>query len=133
MYFDELAKCAGFSPGTESAEADILAEFQHRGFFLAYALECPMEEHCEPQHALNQMGPTVIKRIQSSYKPKQVAPLGQAMQELIPLLELSGFGDRLILFDGGPFVDPFLGDPQNQAEFDTALGDRLCRALAFLR
>jgi hypothetical protein len=133
MYFDELAKCAGFAPDSAAAEAEILAEFQHRGFFLAYSLECPLEEHCEPKTALNHIGPTVIQRIQNSYKPKHIAPLGQAMQELVPLLELSPVGDRLVLFDGGPFVDPFLGDPQNQAEFDTALGDRLCRALTSVR
>lgn len=130
MFFDELAKCAGHPSGEEVSEEIVLADFQRRGFFLAYAVECPLEEVADPAATINRLGPTVARRIQSSYKPKFVAPLGQPMAELIPLLELSGLGDRLILSGGGPFVDPFLGDPQNQAEFGTALGDRLTTALA---
>jgi hypothetical protein len=130
MFFDELAKCAGQPAGGELSEESVLAEFQRRGFFLAYGVECPLEEVNDPEQALNRLGPMVVRRIQSSYKPKFVAPLGQAMAELIPLLELSGLSDRLILNGGGPFVDPFLGDPQNQAEFGTALGDRLTSALS---
>jgi hypothetical protein len=130
MFFDELAKCAGHSASGELNEEVVLAEFQRRGFFLAYGVECPLEEVSDPEQALNRLGPTVVRRIQSSYKPKFVAPLGQSMAELIPLFELSGLSDRLILNGGGPFVDPFLGDPQNQAEFGTALGDRLTSALS---
>jgi hypothetical protein len=130
MFFDELAKCAGHSASGELNEETVLAEFQRRGFFLAYGVECPLEEVSDPEQALNRLGPTVVRRIQSSYKPKFIAPLGQSMAELIPLLELSGLSDRLILNGGGPFVDPFLGDPQNQAEFGTALGDRLTSALS---
>jgi hypothetical protein len=130
MFFDELAKCAGHPSGEDVNEEIVLAEFQRRGFFLAYAVECPLEEVSEPKEAVNRLGPTVVRRIQTSYKPKFVAPLGQPMAELIPLLELSGLSDRLILNGGGPFVDPFLGDPQNQVEFGTALGDRLTSALS---
>ena len=132
MFFDELAKCAGHLAGGELNEEIVLAEFQRSGFFLAYGVECPLEEVSESELALNRLGPMVVRRIQSSYKPKFVAPLGQPMAELIPLLELSGLSDRLILSSGGPFVDPFLGDPQNQAEFGTALGDRLTKALSHI-
>jgi hypothetical protein len=128
MYFDELAKCAGHAADTVADEEGILAEFQRRGFFHTCAVECPVEEAGED--ALNRLGPTVVRRIQTSYKPKLIAPMGDAMKELIPLLELSGLQERLILSGGGPFVDPFLGDPQNQAEFGTGVGDRLVRALA---
>jgi len=128
MYFDELAKCAGHAVGTVADEESALLEFQRHGFFLAWAVECPVEEAGEG--ALNRLGPTVVKRIQASYKPKFIAPVGEAMKELIPLLEISGLQDRLVLNNGGPFVDPFLGDPQNQAEFDTGIGSRLTRALA---
>lgn len=132
MFFDELAKCAGHLAGGELNEEIVLAEFQRSGFFLAYGVECPLEEVSESELALNRLGPMVVRRIRSSYKPKFVAPLGQPMAELIPLLELSGLSDRLILSSGGPFVDPFLGDPQNQAEFGTALGDRLTKALSHI-
>jgi len=129
MFFDELAKCAGFTPGSDIKEEAVLAEFQRRGLLLAWAVECPLEEQPDPDAALNRFSPTLLKRIQMSYKPKRLVPIGQRIAEIVPFLELSGFGERMVLSDGGPFVDPFLGDPQNQAEFGTALGDRLTRAL----
>ncbi len=132
MYFEEIAKCAGFSPGTEINEEAALAEFQRRGFFLAHAVECPVRTPQELSTALDRLGPTVVKRVETSYKPKYVMPISQPMERLVPLFQLSRWGERLVLNDGGPFVDPFLGDPQNQAEFETALGDRLTRALARL-
>jgi hypothetical protein len=130
MYFDELAKCGGHPSGAAVNEEIVLAEFQRSGFFLTYAVECPLEEVTEAERAVNRRGPTVVQRIQTSYKPKFVAPIGQRIAELIPLFELSGLSDRLVLSCGGPFVDPFLGDPQNQAEFGTALGDRLVTAFS---
>lgn len=129
MFCDEMAKCAGFPPGREISEENVLTEFQRRGLLLAWAVECPLEEHPHPAGALNAMSSTLLKRIQTNYKPRRILPIGQRIAELIPFLELSGLGERMVLSEGGPFVDPFLGDPQNQAEFGTALGDRLCRAL----
>jgi hypothetical protein len=49
---------------------------------------------------------------------------------VIPVLQSKGWTEKMILNDGKPFDDPFLGDPQRQAEFGTALGDRLAKALA---
>jgi hypothetical protein len=129
MFFDELAKCAGFAPGGEFSEETVLAEFQRRGLLLTWAVECPLEEHQDAAGAVNAMSATLLKRLQTSYKPKRIVPVGQRIAEIVPFLQLSGLGERLVLSDGGPFVDPFLGDPQNQAEFGTALGDRLCHAL----
>jgi hypothetical protein len=51
---------------------------------------------------------------------------------LIRLFGLIGWGDRLVLDKGGPFVDPYLGDPQRQAVFATSYGDRICKALGEL-
>jgi hypothetical protein len=132
MFFDELAKCAELSAGTEIQEGSAIAEFQRRGFFLAYAVECPLSNPRDLGDVLRRLAPSILQRIQTSYKPKYIAPLGHPIQELIPLFQLKGLVHQLLLDDGGPFVDPFLGDPQNQAEFGTALGDRLLRALASL-
>jgi hypothetical protein len=129
MFFDEMAKCAGFPAGVEIDEEKVLAEFQKRGLFLAWVDECPLEEQPDADGALNRLSSTLLKRIQTSLKPRRILPIGQRIAELLPFLELSGLGERMVLSDGGPFVDPFLGDPQNQAEFGTALGDRLTRAL----
>lgn len=130
MYFDELAKLAGHFTGTQIDEETALREFQRRGFFLTHAVECPVEDYAELQTTMHRLAPTVLKRVQASYQPKYVAPLSEPTHELVRIFGLIGWGDRLILDRGGPFVDPFLGDPQGQAEFGTSLGDRLVRALS---
>ncbi len=129
MFFDEIAKCLGRIPGETTDEEATLSEFQRRGFFLAYAVECPIES---PEHlaAVTRLAPTVLLRINSSYKPKFVAPISHALQPLIPLLQKSSWGDRLILYNGESFDGPFLGDAQQRADFGTALGDRMTKALA---
>lgn len=128
MYFDEIVKSAGI--GADMNEDAALAEFQRRGFFLAYAVECPVDSSEALSAALNQLAPVIVKRVKLSYKPKYIVPISPAMEELTPLFELSGWGERLVLNAGKPFVDPFLGDPQGQAEFGTSLGDRLAHALS---
>ena len=130
MYFDEIVKSAGIPLNADMKEEAALAEFQHRGFFLAYAVECPVDSEEALSAALNRLGPVMVKRVNASYKPKYIAPISSPMGELAPLFELSGWGQRLVLNDGKPFVDPFLGDPQGQAEFGTSLGDRLAEALS---
>jgi hypothetical protein len=70
-----------------------------------------------------------VLRVNASYKPKFLAPISRDLHPLLPLLQLKGWNDKLILFEGEPFDDPFLGDPQGQAEFGTSLGDRLSKAL----
>lgn len=130
MFFDELAKCIGHARGPLTREDATLAEFQKRGFFLAYAVECPVGSSDELAEALDRLASTVVLRLNSSYKPKFVAPISRDLQCLIPLLQLKGWNEKLILNDGEPFDDPFLGDPQSQAEFGTSLGERLAKALA---
>ncbi len=130
MFFDELSKCVGRKPGESLHEESTLAEFQRHGFYLAYAVECPVESPEQLAAAVARLAPTVLLRVNASYKPKFVAPISAALRPLIPLLESISWGERLILHEGKPFHDPFLGDPQRQAEFGTALGDRLSKALA---
>lgn len=132
MYFIELAKLAGAKPGSDAAEETTLAEFQRRGFFLAYAVECPVEDYEQLTAAVRRFAPTVVQRVQTSYKPKHVALISQATQELMKPLQVANWGGQLVLDGGAPFVDPFLGDPQNQAEFGTSLGDRLVAAVSGL-
>ncbi len=136
MYFSELGKLAGAEPGSETPDEATLAEFQRRGIFLAYAFDCPVNNHDDSFNRLTaevrRLAPTVVLRVQTSYKPKYVALISQPTQELIQPLREAKWADRLVLDDGAPFVDPFLGDPQNQAEFGTSLGDRLGAAVSHL-
>lgn len=129
MFFDELAKCTGHVPPAHATEETTLGEFQKRGFFLAYAVECPVESPSELAAALDRLASTVVLRVNSSYKPKFLAPISRDLHLLLPLLQLKGWNEHLILNNGEPFDDPFLGDPQGQAEFGTSLGDRLAKAL----
>ncbi len=131
VYFDELVKCMGPFSGLEIREDTVLADFQHRGFFLTSALECPFEEQPDPQAAMRRSSPTVVKRVQAM-DPSYIVPISQSAQELIRLFGLIGWGDRLVLNNGGPFVDPYLGDPQKQATYGTAFGDRIRKVLSVL-
>lgn len=132
MYFDEVTKCLGARPGTEPGEAATLAEFQRRGFFVTYALECAFEDQADPQGALRRVAPSAMKRVQELLKPSYVVPLSQPTQDLIRLFGLIGWGERLILNKGGPFVDPYLGNPKRQAEMGTAFGARIKQAISLL-
>ena len=132
MYFDEITKVASAPSGANPDEAATLAEFQRRGFFVTYALECAFEDQPDPQNSLRRVAPTTIKRIQEKLKPSYVIPLSQPTQDLIRLFGLIGWGERLILNNGAPFVDPYLGNPKRQAEMNTAFGAKIKQALALL-
>lgn len=132
MFFDEIAKALGIAPGPDLREQAVLTEFKRRNYFLAYAVECPVEGFAEQEAAVRRLAPTIQKRVQTSYKPKYILPLSQPTTDLVSLFQLIGWADRVILDKGGPFIDPFLGDPQNQAEFGTNLGDRILLALSHL-
>lgn len=132
MFFDELARAMGAAPGSEIVEDLALAEFERRGFFLTHAIECPLEEVDQPQTAMRRVAPAAIKRVQTDYNPAYIVPLGKSTQELIRLFGLIGWGDRLVLDKGGPFVDPYLGDPQRQAAAGSAFGERIQKLLAAL-
>ena len=42
-FFDELTKSIGRNPNDTAAEEATLSEFQRAGFYLAYAVECPIQ------------------------------------------------------------------------------------------
>ena len=130
-YFDELGKTLGPSL-MASTEEGILTEFRRKGYFLSYAVECPFENEGELHAALRRLAPTALKRVQYSIKPSYVVPLSTPTKELIHLFGLIGWGDRLVLDGAGPFVDPYLSDSRKQAQFGTAFGDRISKALAGL-
>jgi hypothetical protein len=132
MYFDELVKSAGISVGPDLREESALKDFQGRGFFLTSAVECPFEDQPDPQGALRRLAPTVMKRVQTSYNPAYIVPLSPPTQELIRLFGLVGWGDRMVLNNGAPFSDPYLGDPKRQAQAGTAFGERIKKLLAAL-
>ena len=143
IFFQELMGAAGISVDQMESEEEALAEFQRRGFFLADICECPLEEFASaagdhsktfvrPAH-IRKFAPTVVKRIQHSYKPKKIVLIGADSAEVIPALEQAGMTGQLVLENGRPIFDPYLGDPSGSAEFATSLAGRIERALASVR
>jgi hypothetical protein len=131
IFFDELLKCMPVAPGPRTREDSALADFKRNNFYLTYALECPFEEQSDPQNAFRRSAPSAVKRVQA-LDPSYIVPISPPTQELVRLFGLIGWGDRLILNNGGPFVDPYLGDPQKQALYGTAYGDRIRKILSAL-
>ena len=105
-FFDQLLKAAGSALNSHSSEEAALAEFQRRGLFLSYLLECPLETShpaVAATTAAASLFPTLLKRIRFSYRPKVVALISEETRLLIPLLQQAGWRDRLILDSGLPF------------------------------
>ncbi len=138
-YFEGLMAGAGIPQDSWKDEQSALSEFQRRGLFLAYAVECPYEEAfaaCEAHgpgglagNVVRLFGPTVLKRIQFSYKPRHIALLNPGTSALVPLLEQAGWGSRLVLDRGLPLADSSRGDSRAQSEFGAQLGKRLAELL----
>lgn len=108
-YFNELAKLAGAtatsgpSVAFASEREPTLAEFQRRGFFLTYAVECPMEGPADLPDAIRRSAPTVLLRSRTSYKPKHIALISEPTSALIEPFRAAGWSDRLILDNSQPF------------------------------
>jgi hypothetical protein len=105
-YFDEIVKCSGLAPDSEMTDESTLAEFQHRGFYLACAVECPIEPPDALAASIERAAPILIRRIEKSYKPKYVALLSASLVKVIPLFQPSELRDRLLLNHGEPFSSP---------------------------
>lgn len=87
-----------------------LAEFQHRGYYLAYLSECPIPENEESAAStIARLGPTLIRRIRFNYKPKYIAPLGQELFPLVDLLRAAGISSILTLGQGSALPVPRTG------------------------
>jgi hypothetical protein len=98
----ELDACA--------ADSARLAEFQRRGYYLAYLSECPLPENEEPPAStIARLSPTLNRRIWFNYKPKHVAPIGQELFPLIDMLRIAGIGPILTLEQGLALPTPRTG------------------------
>ncbi len=131
IYFEELVKCMG-PASSQIDEARCLADFRDRGFFLIHAVDCPIENPGELHNAMRRLAPTVVKRVQYSLQPTYIVPISKPTQDLIRLFGLIGWGDRLVLENGGPFSDTNVGAPQRQPASSSSFGDRIHKALAAL-
>jgi hypothetical protein len=97
-FFVQVMKAAGIASDAAVNEEAALAEFQHRGFYLADAVECPVPTPQELNERITRASSTLLKRIEFSYRPKRVIPIGAGVKALIPVLKSSPIGDRLEAF-----------------------------------
>ena len=130
---------SGLMTGLQIAAANaagdepLLAEFQRRGFFLADCLECPVAEivpglregtaKANSNELTHRYGATILRRIESSYKPKRIVLLSTRTRHLIPLLQQAGWGGRLLLYHGLPLHFPHPDNPGAQAQFRQGLSE----------
>ena len=78
-------------------------ELQKSGIFLVYAVECPLGEYTDTHEAVRRSVPTVLKRVQFSYKPQSIVLFGPATAELIAPMQAAGMADRLVLHNSAPY------------------------------
>ena len=130
MFFDEIAKSIGLQPSEAQHQDATLAEFQRRGFYLAYAVECPVESAERLDAAVARLARTVLLRLNASYKPKFVAPVSAALQPVVSLLQDNSWAERLILHEDKPFDHRSRGIAAPQSGFGAAFADCLSQALA---
>ena len=134
LFFDSLLTGAGILLERGKSDEACLGEFQRHGHFLAEAIECPAEEAesgrasggAAPRASeplLLRLAPTMIKRIQFSYKPRHIAIVSPGLVSLIPLLKQADLGDRLLLHDGRPL--PFPRSASSANHFRTLLAELL--------
>jgi hypothetical protein len=126
-FFEALLQCTGENPRRFATEPEALAEFQRRGLFFTHVVECPADTEAEREAALVRCAPSLLKRIQFSYKPKFVAPIFSGLQSIIPLLAAAGMAERLILDGGEPF-DP--SENPGADRFANAIKDKLTKAVS---
>jgi len=95
-------------PSGAGNREDSLAEFQRRGYFLVFSVECPTDA---AGLLVKRLSRAVVKRIQLSYKPRFIVLLSSNTQPLIRVLQEAGLGHRLIPRDGLAVNWPLASDP----------------------
>lgn len=127
FYEDLLAACriAGASEGREKA----LEMFQHGGFFLAEAVECPFEGGSDQAFdaLVAQLTPTIVRRVRYSYRPKSVLVLSERLAGIAKAIEEAGTGAELLLWEGAPVRLASAADAGERERFRAQVGELLGR------
>jgi hypothetical protein len=90
----DLLSALSISTEGKSGE-EVLADFQKRGLFLVYLLECPVATGIRPAEAVDLLDrhlPQALARIRRSLKPKRVLVLSQDLQPFFPQLSETALG-----------------------------------------
>jgi hypothetical protein len=119
----DLLSALSISTAGKSNE-EVLADFQKRGVFLAYLLECPVAPGTSPAETIDLLDrhlPQVVARIRRSLKPKRALVLSQDLQPFLPQLSESALGCPVVytlLAASASAVPP---SPEEIAAFRAAL------------
>lgn len=101
-----VLEAAGIAYAGKPAEA-VLGEFQRGGFFLAYVLECPLDDTGggadSVEGLLERRIGAVQARIRRSLKPKRVVPMSGQVTQVTARLTSEELGCAVILDGGKPF------------------------------
>jgi len=109
-FFDGVLAAAGINPDGGKSEELLLAEFQRAGLFVTECCECPVEGGGISSADLAvRMAPSLLRRVQFSYKPKHILVLSTELAPLIPLFREAGLGENLLLREGKPIDIPVVG------------------------
>lgn len=103
-YIQSLLACVGIAG--EKTPAQQLADLQRHGVYVARLVECPLPEDASTKDLSAKYGPTLIKRINFSYKPRQIALLAPVADGLSDLLIEAGFADKLVANGQGIEIPP---------------------------
>lgn len=118
-YIQSLLACVGVDP--EKNPAAQLADLQRRGVYIARLVECPLSENATTKDLAAKYGPTLVKRIAYSYKPRQIGLLAPVAPGLAEFIRAGEFGERLIA-DGKGIQIPALNDAAGLAAVHAILG-----------
>jgi hypothetical protein len=115
FYEDVLAAC-GVSASGETKER-ALAEFQRGGYFLAEAVECPVEEGTDFDSLVSRLTPTILRRARFSYRPKSVLVLSECLAGVAKALGEAGIETNVMLWDDKPVKIADAGDAEARKRF----------------
>lgn len=109
-FFDGMLAAAGINAVENKSEELLLAEFQRAGIFITECCECPLEGSATSSADLAvRMAPSLLRRVQFSYKPKRILLLSGELAPLIPLFRQAGLRENLLPREGKPIDIPVVG------------------------
>ncbi len=129
-FFQEMLVAAGMPGDAAANEEAALAEFQRRGFYLADVLECPVAMVVDWRKSIEAAAPTVIKRIEFSYKPKHVVAIGREVQGILPAMLKTGSANKFVMVGTGEQTSASSGAATSNA--GSISGRQIAAALASL-
>lgn len=119
----DLLAALSISTAGKSSE-EVLADFQKRGLFLAYLLECPVLPGIRPAEAVDVLDrhlPQAVARIRRSLKPKRALVLSEDLQPFLPQLSESALGCPVVYTPLAASASAVPPTPDQIAAFRAAL------------